>query len=93
MVGQKKEKRINQLKEPQKAESGWLAVGYIAMIFGGFVGIFMGYYLSQFKKMIPDGEKVYVYDEMARKNGKIMFYLSIISVIVWFVIYLFVIPK
>lgn len=89
----KKEMRINQLKEPQKAEQGWLIFGYITMVLGGFFGIFIGYYLSQFKKMIPNGEKVYVYDETARKNGKIMFSLGIIFVIIWVVVYLFVIPK
>jgi len=93
VIRQKKEKRINQLKEPQNAEQGWLIFGYVMVLLGGFVGIFIGYYLSQFKKMIPDGKKVYVYDNTARKNGKTLFYMGIVSVMIWLAIYLFwVIP-
>lgn len=92
IIRQKKKKRIDQLKEPQKAESGWLIFGFITMVLGGLFGLFIGYYLSGFRKTIPTGEKVYVYDETSRKKGRIMFYLGIVSVIAWIVIYMFVIP-
>jgi hypothetical protein len=77
-----KEKRIEDLKKPEPSQSGWIVVGYVFAVLGGFLGFFIGWYLFTYKKTLPDGERVYGYIESDRRQGKIIFYLSFIGLIV-----------
>jgi hypothetical protein len=86
-IKKRKNTRIEELKKPEKAGIQWLMLGYLSAIFGGILGIFIGYYLSQFKKRIPNGEKVFAYDNYSRNSGKIMFVIGIVSTVFWFIIY------
>lgn len=87
-IKKRKNIRIDKLKTPEKAAIQWIMLGYMTAVFGGVLGIFIGYYLSQFKKRIPNGEKVFAYDNASRNSGKIMFVLGIISTIFWIIMYL-----
>jgi ATP-dependent Zn protease len=73
-----KEKRIEELKEPEAPQTTWVVVGYMAAFLGGILGIFIGWYLLSSQKTLPNGEKVYNYNDRDRKNGRNIFYLSII---------------
>jgi hypothetical protein len=74
-----KEQRKQELAKPEPSQQSWIIVGYILAIFGGILGLCLGWYLSSFKKTLPDGTKVYAYNEQDRKHGKIILILSIIS--------------
>lgn len=74
------EKRIEDLKQPGKPQTGWIVLGYICSLAGGVLGIFIGWYLVTSKKILPDGERVYEFDEDDRWHGKIIFYIGIIAV-------------
>ncbi len=73
-----KEKRIEELKEPETPQTTWIVVGYMAAFLGGILGIFIGWHLLSSKKTLPNGEKVYDYNDHDRKHGRNIFYLSII---------------
>ena len=85
-----KEKRIEELKEPETPQTIWIVVGYMAAFLGGILGIFIGWHLLSSKKTLPNGEKVYDYNEHDRKHGRNIFYLSIIIFAIALVIKVFV---
>jgi len=85
-----KEKRIEELKEPETPQTTWIVVGYMAAFLGGILGIFIGWHLLSSKKTLPNGEKVYDYNEHDRKQGRNIFYLSIIIFAIAVVIKVFV---
>jgi hypothetical protein len=74
--------RIQALKQPDSPQSFWIVVGYAAALLGGVLGIFIGWHLFTYKKTIPNGERIYGYSEKDRKQGTIIFYLSIIICII-----------
>ena len=73
--------RIEALKEPEAPQTTWIVIGYIFALAGGLLGLFIGWHLSSFKKTLPDGERVYGYNENDRKQGKRIFYLSLVMLV------------
>lgn len=71
-------KRREELKTPEPSQHLWIAIGYIVALLGGILGIFIGWYLFTYKKTLPDGERVWGYSDEDRKQGRLIFYLSII---------------
>jgi hypothetical protein len=74
-------KRIEKLKEPDAAQTGWIVIGYIFSLCGGLLGIFIGWYLSTYQKTLPNGERVYEFNEHDRKQGRWIFYIGIIVLV------------
>lgn len=85
-VQELKDKKIAELKKPEKGHKGWLIFGFISAILGGLLGIFIGYHHFKFKKSIPTGEKVYAYDTETRRTGLRIFYIGIASLVFWIVL-------
>ena len=86
-------RRLNELAEPESTQDIWIVLGYIASltggifgILGGFVGILAGWSLAYWKKTLPDGQKVYTYNEQTRKHGKAMIIISVIASILLFLL-------
>lgn len=88
---EKKEHRLKDLSEPEPAMPGWLTMGYISAVLGGVLGMFIGYHHWKFKKRLPNGEKVFAYDEKSREKGRVIFYVGLVFFILWDLAYLFVI--
>ncbi|MCB9361329.1 MAG: hypothetical protein H6588_08510 [Flavobacteriales bacterium] len=82
-----KKKRIDDLRKPEKAEEGWIIAGYFMALFGGVLGVFIGWFHWTFKKTDPLGLRVYVYDEKTRKKGKNLFLFGITLQIIWILIW------
>ncbi|MAO71657.1 MAG: hypothetical protein CMD02_04000 [Flavobacteriales bacterium] len=78
-----KQKRIDDLKKPEKGHIGWLIFGFISAILGGLLGIFIGWFHWSFKKTVPTGQQVYAYDQKTRKQGQIIFLIGIVATIYW----------
>ena len=81
-----KKQRLEELAKPEGNQKPWIAAGYIFTLFGGFIGIVIGYFLWTSKKTLPNGQKVYSYSEKDRRQGKIIFYVAtivFISVIIF----------
>lgn len=70
--------RIETLAKPEKEEKAWVYAGYFFAAFGGFFGILIGLVLLQSTKTLPDGRKVYTYDEATRKKAKLILIVSLI---------------
>ncbi|MFN6943330.1 MAG: hypothetical protein ACK4ND_00170 [Cytophagaceae bacterium] len=73
-----RKKRLEDLSKPENLQNQWIIIGYLLAVAGGIIGIFIGYYLWTLKKTLPTGEKVYVYNEENRKDGKNIFIIGII---------------
>ena len=71
-------KRLKELAKPDGNQKGWIIAGYIFAFLGGFLGLIIGYFLWTSKKTLPNGQKVYSYYPKDRKNGKYIFYISLI---------------
>jgi hypothetical protein len=76
------EKRIEELRAPEAPQTFYIVIGYLAALLGGILGIFIGWHLSNYKKTLPNGDRVYDYNETDRAHGKRIFYLSIVIFII-----------
>ena len=77
------EKRVEQLKVPDEPQTLWIIIGYVCAFGGGVFGIFIGWYLANGKKTLPNGERVYEYNENDRKQGRNIFYIGIVATIIY----------
>jgi hypothetical protein len=81
-------KRIEALAKPEQEGRGWVFAGRFFALMGGFFGVLIGLVLIQSTKTLPDGRKVYTYDDETRKQGKNILYLSLIVTAVVLTIFL-----
>jgi hypothetical protein len=79
-----KKQRIAELAKPEKSQSGYIILGYITALLGGLLGVFVGWHLLTYKKVLPDGNRVYVYSENDRKQGNRILILGSVFFIFWF---------
>jgi hypothetical protein len=79
------EKRVEELKRPEKPQTTWIIIGYICAFAGGLLAVFIGWYLVTAKKTLPDGKRVYEYDEHDRQQGKYIFYIGITIAVLAFI--------
>ena len=77
-----RKQRIEDLAKPEKEQSTWILVGYFMAFLGGLFGMGIGYYLWRHQKTLPDGRKVYAYQEKDRRNGKLIFILGFICFVI-----------
>nr|WP_294784176.1 hypothetical protein [uncultured Flavobacterium sp.] len=73
-----KKERLKILAKPEENQKPWIIAGYIFALLGGGIGIVIGYSLWRSKKTLPNGERIYSYNSNDRKNGFIIFLISII---------------
>jgi hypothetical protein len=85
---QAKNRRLEILSRPEKAHPGWIIFSYISSFLGGFLGIVLGWLFYSSKKTLPTGKKVPAYDSKTQLNGRIIFILGIVSLIIWAGVYL-----
>lgn len=84
-----KKQRLKDLAEPEQGQLPWIYLGYFSAFFGGIIGLLIGWYLWNFKKTLPNGEKVHAYSEKDQKHGRNIFLFGLICFIVWVVIRMF----
>ncbi|MEZ4886965.1 MAG: hypothetical protein R3E32_19705 [Chitinophagales bacterium] len=77
-----KERRLQELAQPEDGEKHLIVGGYILAFGGGVIGLCIGWYLWKDKKILPNGQKVYHFSENHRKHGYKIFILGIIFFIV-----------
>jgi hypothetical protein len=73
---QLKKDRLDLLRVPKKAVKGWLIFGLVFSIFGGLTGIIIGWYHLSVKTL-PDGERVFIYEDNIRRLSKILLYTGL----------------
>ncbi len=70
--------RLTELTQPEPAQDFWIGGGYVSAMFGGVIGLFIGYHLYTHRKQLPDGRRVYAYSDRDRTHGVRIFVLSIV---------------
>jgi len=71
-----KSERYRELKAPEKEGVWWIILGYFLAIFFGPAGLFFGIFLTTARKMLPDGNKVMLYEDKIRLHGKVIAAIS-----------------
>lgn len=84
-----RQKRIYDLRKPEKGHKGWLIFGFISALLGGLLGIFIGWFYLTFKKTDPTGQQFYAYDKKTRIRGQQIFWLGLISLFIWIVSWIY----
>ncbi|WP_343538183.1 hypothetical protein [Flavobacterium mesophilum] len=73
-----KKERLQTLAKPEEPQKSWINIGYIFSFLGGALGIVIGYLLWTSKKTLPNGQRIYSYNEADRKHGKTIFIIGAI---------------
>ena len=60
-----------------------MIIGYLSAFFGGILGVIIGYSLWKATKTLPNGSKVFSYSEKSQNNGRNIFVLGVVMVVVW----------
>ena len=79
-------RRVEDLKTEEASPKWLIFIGYLFSILGGFIGIFIGLYLMNYKKTLPNGETIYGFGKEDRNSGKNVFICSIMGIIFWIVV-------
>lgn len=74
--------RLEELAEPARPQTRRVIIGYVLAALGGLMGVFIGYHLNTAKKTLPDGRRVYVYNDDDRSHGKWIFFIGVIMLLV-----------
>jgi len=82
-------KRINELKKPEKGQKPWIIAGYFFAFLGGLLGFIIGYFLWKQKKSLPNGERVFEYDEIDREHGIKILIISFLALFFYVIIFMF----
>jgi len=81
-----KQQRIIELSEPEESQKGYVILGYLSALLGGLLGIFIGWHLLTYKKILPNGNRIYAYSENDRKQGNRILIIGIIFLVFWIAI-------
>ena len=84
-VNKIKSTRIKELAIQDKEPRGTIVAGYIFAFLFSIVGIFFGLAFLVTKKTLPDGSRVFAYNESTRNHGKAIFIISIAMIIFYIV--------
>lgn len=84
-----RKQRIQDLSAQETSPSYLIYLGYFFGVLGGFLGIFIGYHLMKYKKVLPNGEKLYGFAPNDRRHGQNILILSVIGFIFWMAVKLF----
>lgn len=68
-VARMRQARLAELALPEKARFMLIVAGVVMVLFGGVVGMLIGYSLSQGRKTLPDGRRVPRYTAADRRTG------------------------
>lgn len=79
VLKQEIEERMANFRKPDKNQTLMVVFGYICAVFGGFLGLLIGYALYATKKELPNGEKIHRYSPENRKSGYTILVISAIT--------------
>lgn len=78
MLSSLRKERLKILAKPEENQKPWIIAGYLFSFLGGGIGIVIGYSLWTSKKTLPNGERIYSYNDLDREHGKIIFFIGLI---------------
>ena len=83
-------KRIEDLSHYEASPNWLIYFGYFFAIIGGLFGVFIGLYIMKMKKTLPNGQTMYIYKDEDRKRGESVLISSIIGIVFWLILRIFV---
>lgn len=83
-----KKERLEFLSKPEKVNGGYLSKAYFFCVLGGIVGFFMGKHLYAFRKILPNGQKVFAFDDESRQKGKRIELLGLLIFLMYIVLFI-----
>ena len=78
MLDSLRKERLKILAQPEENQKPWIIAGYLFSFLGGGIGIIIGYSLWTSKKTLPNGERIYSYNDGDREHGKMIFFIGLI---------------
>lgn len=72
-----KNERIEALAKPVKVEPAWIYAAFASAVAGGILGIIFGRMIYTSTKILPNGKRVYLYDNESRKNGWLVYAIGV----------------
>jgi hypothetical protein len=80
------DKRLAFLATPEKVTPKYLMLAYLFCFAGGWIGFFMGRHVRAFKKLLPNNQKVFAFDEESRVKGKKIESIGLIFSLVYMIV-------
>ncbi|MDR6561679.1 MULTISPECIES: hypothetical protein [unclassified Arcicella] len=80
--------RIKDMMQPEPEQSSKIFWGYFFAIVGGLLGITIGWDLMSTKKTLPNGDRVYIYQQKDRAHGKRIIILGSILLVIYTIYWL-----
>lgn len=80
------QQRLTQLAQPDRSHPLLIFFGYCTAILGGAFGFILGTLLVSSKKILPNGQRVYMYPLSERRHGRRILVISAISFSFWMMI-------
>lgn len=77
-----KKSRLQELAQPKAKQTGNVWLGYAFALLGGVVGLFWGWNMATARKILPNGQRMYVFHSGDRQHGILIVSLSIVVMIV-----------
>ncbi len=81
-----RQRRLKELTQPEPDQNIWIGSGYVSAMFGGLLGLFIGYHLYTYRKQLPDGRRVYAYSARDRTHGRRIFVLGAVMLTLFVVL-------
>jgi hypothetical protein len=76
--------RIRELETPETERTSKLWPGYLLAILVPIVGVFYSSFNLTLNRVLPDGQKVWVYDQKSRRHFRVMFAISLFEILLAF---------
>lgn len=87
-LNQLKAVRITHLAQHATISKTWIVIAYISAFLGGVFGIFTGWHLSKSMKVLPNGQRIYTYNDEVRDHGKQMMLIGVVALVLTVLAYL-----
>ena len=74
--------RLGELTKPEPPQTWLIVWGYVLALFGGFLGLFIGWHLWKSKKVLPNGQQMHNYTQTDRRHGMRIFLVGLIMAVI-----------
>lgn len=75
--------RLREIRQPQPGDREGLFFGWLLVLLGGLLGMFIGYNYLHLRKYDPEGQPFQVYDAATRRQGRYMMRAGAVMLALW----------